>query len=60
MDKNALRYIIDVARSSKKFPDIKKQLNKDYSVMRKGKYNELGDSMAYNKEAAELLLPYID
>jgi len=36
------------------------QLNKDYSVLRKGKYSELGTSLAYNKEAAELLLPYID
>lgn len=60
LDRNALRYIIDVARCSKKFADIKRQLNKDYSVLRKGKYTELGASLAYNKEAAELLLPHID
>lgn len=60
LDKHALRYIIDVARCSRNFADIKKELNRDYSVRRKGGYGELGPSLAYNKEAAELLLPYVD
>lgn len=29
-------------------------------MLRGGKFGELGPSLAYNKEAAELLLPYID
>ena len=36
LDKRALRYIKDIARCSRKFEDIKKELNNDYSVLRNG------------------------
>jgi hypothetical protein len=63
LDKNSLRYIIDIARPSKKFEDIKTQMDSDYKVNRGNGWQQLigpNGNLIYDRESAELLLPYID
>ena len=53
LDKQALRYIIDIARPSRNIESILEEMNKDYTI-REGKtgenYRQLDKSFSFEKE----------